>query len=150
MIRIIFCILCVRVFVFLLLLLLLSVYFSFFQCSWFSVSSSVFFSDAPSSFFAFYTLDFVTYMFETPFTEMSLPSIRNGTYVMYGTYIEPTLLHFCLVACYSVTLSKTVNSLVEKRLLSVVYFGRRPHESGEKKWGFKNVKIRVDMAFRPR
>ena len=100
MIRIIFCILCVRVFVFF-LLLLLSVYFSFFQCSWFSVSSSVFFSDAPSSFFAFYTLDFVTYMFETPFTEISLPSIRNGTYVMYGTYIEPTLLHFCLVACYS-------------------------------------------------
>ena len=150
MIRIIFCIPCVRVFVFF-LLLLLSVYFSFFQCSWFSVSSSVFFfSDAPSSFFAFYTLDFVTYMFETPFTEISLPSIRNGTYVMYGTYIEPTLLHFCLVACYSVTLSKTVNSLVEKPLLSVVYFGRRPHESGEKKWGFKNVKIRVDMAFRPR
>ena len=103
-----------------------------------------------SSFLAFYTLDFVTYMFETPFTEISLPSIRNGTYVMYGTYIEPTLLHFCLVACYSVTLSKTVNSLVEKPLLSVVYFGRRPHESGEKKWGFKNVKIRVDMAFRPR
>ena len=100
MIRIIFCIPCVRVFVFF-LLLLLSVYFSFFQCSWFSVSSSVFFSDAPSSFFAFYTLDFVTYMFETPFTEISLPSIRNGTYVMYGTYIEPTLLHFCLVACYS-------------------------------------------------
>ena len=100
MIRIIFCIPCVRVFVFF-FLLLLSVYFSFFQCSWFSVSSSVFFSDAPSSFFAFYTLDFVTYMFETPFTEISLPSIRNGTYVMYGTYIEPTLLHFCLVACYS-------------------------------------------------
>ena len=115
------------------LLLLLSVYFSFFRCSWFSVSSSVFFFRCSIFFFAFYTLDFVTYMFETPFTEISLPSIRNGTYVMYGTYIEPTLLHFCLVACYSVTLSKTVNSLVEKPLLSVVYFGRRPHESGEKK-----------------
>ena len=124
--------------------------FPFFSVVGFPFHPQFFFSDAPSSFFAFYTLDFVTYMFETPFTEISLPSIRNGTYVMYGTYIEPTLLHFCLVACYSVTLSKTVNSLVEKPLLSVVYFGRRPHESGEKKWGFKNVKIRVDMAFRPR
>ena len=88
-----------------------TVYFSFFQCSWFSVSSSVFFPILHLLFFAFYTLDFVTYMFETPFlfsfffffffTEISLPSIRNGTYVMYGTYIEPTLLHFCLVAFYS-------------------------------------------------
>ena len=109
------------------LLLLLSVYFPFFQCSWFSVSSSFFFSMLHLLFSAFYTLDFVTYMFETPFfsfffffTEISLPSIRNGTYVMYGTFIEPTLLHFCLVACYSVTLSKTVNPLAEKPLSSVV------------------------------
>ena len=55
-------------------------------------------------FLAFYTRDFVTYIFETPpffFTQISLPSIRKCTFVMYGTYIEPTLLHFCLVACYS-------------------------------------------------
>ena len=123
--RITFCILCVCVFVFF-FSLLLSVYFSFFQCSWFSVSFSFFFSMLHLLFLAFYTLDFVTYMFETPFfsffffTEISLPSIRNGTYVMYGTYIEPTLLHFCLVACYSATLSKTVNPLAEKPLSSVV------------------------------
>ena len=35
------------------------------------------------------------------FTQISLPSIRKCTFVIYGTYIEPTLLHFCLVACYS-------------------------------------------------
>ena len=76
--------------------------FPFFGVVGFPFHPQFFFADAPSSFFAFYTLDFVTYMFETSFTEISLPSIRNGTYVMYGTYIEPTLLHFCLVACYFV------------------------------------------------
>ena len=48
-------------------------------------------------FFAFYTRDFVTYIFETPFfvcAQIGLPAIRNGTYVMYGTYIVPPLLHF--------------------------------------------------------
>ena len=87
---------------FLLLLLLLSQFiYPFFSVFRFRLILS-YFSDAPSPFsLAFYTLDFVTYMFETPFTEISLPSIRNGTYVMYGTYIEPTLLHFCLVACFS-------------------------------------------------
>ena len=78
--------------------------FSFFQCSWFSVSSSVFLcSDASSSFFSFYTREFVIYILKPHFfvcAPIGLPAIRNGTYVMYGTYIVPTLLHFCLVACY--------------------------------------------------
>ena len=60
-IRIIFCILSV----WFLLLLLLSVYFSFFRGSSFSVSSSVFFSDAPSS--SSFLFEFVTYIFETLF-----------------------------------------------------------------------------------
>ena len=64
-------------------------------------------------FFAFYTLDFVTYIFETPFfcAQTGLPAARNGAYVMYGTY---------LVACYSVSLSKTVNPLTEKPLFRAV------------------------------
>ena len=79
----------------------LSYIFPFFSVVGFPFHPQFFFSDAPSSFFAFYTIDFVTYMFETPFTEISLASIRNGSYVMYGTYIEPTILHFCFVAFYS-------------------------------------------------
>ena len=51
----------------------------------------------PHSFFFFFSF----------LTKIGLSAIRNGTYVMYGTYIVPTLLHFCLVACYSVTLLKT-------------------------------------------
>ena len=98
-------------FLYLLLLLLLSVYFSFFQCSWFSVSSSVFFPMLHLLFLPFILLillliclkplSFVFFFLFFFLTEISLPSIRNGTYVMYGTYIEPTLLHFCLVAFYS-------------------------------------------------
>ena len=68
-------------------------------------------------FFAFYTLAFVTYIFETPFffcAQTGLPAVRNSTYVMYGTYIVQALLHFYLVA--SVILSKTVNPLTEKLL----------------------------------
>ena len=82
------------------------------------------FFHGPVSFFPSYTRNFVTYSFETTFfflcAQIGLLSIRNGTYVMYGTYIEPTLLHFCVVACYSVTLSKTVNPLTEKPLFRVV------------------------------
>ena len=81
--------------------LLLSVYFPFFQCSWFSVSSSVFlFSDALSSVFSFYTRDFVIYILKPHFfvcAQIGLPTIRNGTYVMNGTYIVPTLLHFLVL-----------------------------------------------------
>ena len=138
MIRIIFCILCHCVFLYF-LLLLLSVYFSFFQWSWFSVSSSVFFRCTIFFFFAFYTRDFVTYIFETPFLFFytnQLSSIRNGTYVMYGTYIEPTLLRFCLVACYSVTLSKTVFRWPKNR--SQVWFNLGAvHTNPAKKMGFQ-------------
>ena len=94
---------CVCVFLYF-LLSLLSVYFSCFQCSWFSFSSSVFFPDAPSSFFGLLYSWFCHLYFWNPpffFTQISLPSIRKCTFVIYGTYIEPTLLHFCLVACYS-------------------------------------------------
>ena len=42
-----------------------------------------------------------------------------------------------------------MNPLTEKLLSRVVKFGPLSHESGLKKYGFKNVQIRVDMAFRP-
>jgi len=67
------------------LLLSLSVYFSFFQCSWFSVSSSVFFSDAPSSFIVFYSRDFVILIFFIPhsFFYTNQPSIHTKRYVRH-------------------------------------------------------------------
>ena len=147
MIRIIFCIPCVRVFVFF-LLLLLSVYFSFFQCSWFSVSSSVFF-------FPMLHLLFLPFILLILLLICLKPHLQKSAFHPYETVRTSSMGHilnqlYFTSAWLLVTLSKTVNSLVEKPLLSVVYFGRRPHESGEKKWGFKNVKIRVDMAFRPR
>ena len=98
--------------------------FPFFSAVGFPFHRQFFFPILHLLFFGlFYTLDFVTYIFETHsffFTQISLPSIQNGTYVMCGTYIEPTLLHFCLVACYYATLSKTVNPFAEKPLSSVV------------------------------
>ena len=67
------------------LLLSLSVYFSFFQCSWFSVSSSVFFSDAPCSFFCLlYSWFCYTYIFETPFFfYTNHPSLHTKRYVRH-------------------------------------------------------------------
>ena len=66
--------LCVRVFVFFVVVVVCL--FFIFQCSWFSVSSSIFFRCSIFFFLPYrYTLDFVTYTFETPFfffTQISL------------------------------------------------------------------------------
>ena len=122
MIRIIFCILCVRVFVFF-VVAVVCLFFPFFSVVGFPFYRQFFSPMLYLLFFVFYTRDFVILIFLKPhsfFTQISLPSTQNGTYVMYGTHIGPTLLHFCLVACYFVTLSKTVNPLAEKPLSSVV------------------------------
>ena len=76
---------CVCVFLYF-LLLSLSVYFSFFQCSWFSVSSSVFVPMLHLLFFAFYTRDFVILIFLKPhsfFFYTNQPSIHTKRYVRH-------------------------------------------------------------------
>ena len=73
--------------------------FPFFSVVGFPFHPQFFFRCFIFFFFAFYTRDFVMLIFLKPhsffFTQISLSSIWNGTFVMYGTYIEPTLLHFC-------------------------------------------------------
>ena len=118
-IRIIFCILSVWLFFFFLLLLLLSVYFSFFQGSAFSVSSSVFFGMLHLLvlffFFALYTLEFVTYIFETPFFFLctNQPSSRMKRYVRHVWDIYcisfTSLLLGSLLLCYPVENSESAD-----------------------------------------
>ena len=98
-INIIFCILSVWL---CFLVLTVVCLFSFSQCSSFSVSSSVFLSLFPMLHLFFFFLPFILVILLLIFlkphffvcAQIGLPAIRNGTYVMYGTYIVPTLLHF--------------------------------------------------------
>ena len=99
-----FCIPCVRVFVFF-LLLLLSVYFSFFQCSWFSVSSSVFFFRC-SIFFFCLLYSWFCYLYVWNPIYRNQPSIHTKRYVrhvwdIYWTNFTSLLLG-CLLLCYFV------------------------------------------------
>ena len=96
MIRIILCILRVRVFVFFFYCRCLFI-FPFFSVVGFPLHRQFSFSMLHLLFLPFILL-ILLLIFLKPhsfFTQISLPSIQNGTYVMYGTYIEPTLLHFC-------------------------------------------------------
>ena len=103
---------------FLLLLLLLSQFiYPFFSVFRFRLILS-YFSDAPSPFsLAFYTLDFVTYIFETLVT--LLPCRKQ--WIRWPKNCSPEWLNL----------------------------GPFHTNPDLKKYGFKNVQIRVDMAFRP-
>ena len=102
-INIIFCILSVWL---CFLVLTVVCLFSFFQCSSFSVSSSVWVFFRCFIFFSFffcllYSWFCYLYFWNPIFlcAQFGLPAIRNGTYVMYGTYIVLTLLHFRVGMC---------------------------------------------------
>ena len=94
---------CVCVFLYF-LLSLLSVYFSCFQCSWFSVSSSVFFPDAPSSFFGLLYSWFCHLYFLNPppppfFFYTNQPSIHTKMYVRHLWDIYWTNFTSLLLGC---------------------------------------------------
>ena len=137
-IRIIFCILSVWLFFCCCCLFI----FPFFGVVRFPFHPQCFFPDAPSSFFfAFYTLDFVTYIFETPFFLCTnRPSSRTKRYVRHVWDILGSLL-----LCQPVENSESADrkSSLQSGLIWAPFTRIRT-----KKSGFKNVQIRVDMAFR--
>ena len=123
-IRIIFCILSVWLFFFFFCCCCCCLFiFPFFRVVRFPFHPQ-FFLGCSIFLFCFFFLLFIllnlllTYLKPHSFfcAQTSLPAVWNGMYVMYGIYIVSALLHFYLVACYSVTLSKTVNPLTEKPL----------------------------------
>ena len=116
---------CVCVFLYF-LLLSLSVYFSFFQCSYLYFWNPILF---------FYT---------------NQPSIHTKRYVRYVWDIFWTnftsLLLGSLLLCYFVENSESAG---RKTALKCGFFWAPSTRIRRKKCGFKNVQIRVDMAFRP-
>ena len=112
---------CVRVFLYFFLLLLLSVYFSFFQCSWFSVSSSVFF-------FPMLHLLFLPFILLILLLICLKPHLQKSAFHPYETVRTSCMGHILNQLYFTsawllvtlVTLSKTVNPLTEKPLSSVV------------------------------
>ena len=116
-IRIIFCILSVWLLFFFCCSCCLFI-FPFFRVVRFPFHLQFFFSDAPSSFFfffAFYTLEFVTYIFETPlfFLCTNRPSSRMKRYVRHVWDIYCTsftsLLLGSLLLCYPVENSESAD-----------------------------------------
>ena len=116
------------------LLLLLSVYFSCFQCSWFSVSSPVFFPDAPSSFFGLlYSWFCHLYFWNPPFFlhKSAFHPYENVRSSFMGHILNQLYFTSAWLLVTLVTLSKTVNPLAEKPL-SVLFNLGAVHTNPEK------------------
>ena len=135
--------LCVRVFVFFVVVVVCL--FFIFQCSWFSVSSSIFFRCSIFFFLPYrYTLDFVTYTFETPFFQHKSAFIHTKRYVrhvwdMYWTNFTSLLLG-SLLLCYFVENSESAGR--KKAFKCSLIWAPSTRIRRKKNWGFKNVQIR--------
>ena len=145
-----FCILCVRVFVF----VVDAVYFSFFQCSWFSVSSSVFFRCSIFFFLPFILLILLLGICLKPhsffFFYRNQPSIHTKRYVRH--VLNQLYFTSAWLLITHVTLSKTVNPLAEKPLLIIYKCGLiwAPSTRIRRKNAVSKMsQIRLDMAFTP-